>query len=112
VKASAEPKAAPARKASPKRPAEPALAAKAEAKAPRPAKVKLVRDSFTIPSDEYAVLLQLKQRALSSAYPAKKSELLRAGIKLLSGLSDAALLRALKDVPVIKTGRPKSKKGE
>ena len=73
------------------------------------AKPKLVRDSFTIPSDEYAALAQLKQRALGFAHPAKKSELLRAGIKLLAGLSDAALMRALKNVPAIKTGRPKSK---
>ena len=78
---------------------------------PKVVKVKLVRDSFTIPSDEYAVLGQLKQRALGFAHPAKKSELLRAGIKLLAGLNDAALMRALKNVPTIKTGRPKSKKG-
>ena len=42
----------------------------------------------------------------------KKSELLRAGVKLLAGLNDAALQRALKNVPAIKTGRPKTKKGE
>ncbi len=90
--------------------AAPAVApVKAEAK---PAKIKLVRDSFTMPSDEYAALPALKQRALGFAHPAKKSELLRAGIKLLAGLSDAALLKALKNVPEIKTGRPKSKKSD
>lgn len=100
VKAAAKPAAKPATK----------LAAPgAEAK---PAKVKLVRDSFTMPSDEYAALGQLKQRALAAAHPVKKSELLRAGVKLLAGLSDAALLRALKNVPAIKTGRPKTKKGD
>ena len=76
------------------------------------AKIKLMRDSFTMPSDEYAAFGTLKQRALLAAHPVKKSELLRAGIKLLVGLSDAALLRALKSVPAIKTGRPKAKKGE
>ncbi|HEX2010600.1 MAG TPA: hypothetical protein VJN44_06645, partial [Roseateles sp.] len=55
---------------------------------PKPAKIKLVRDSFTMPADEYAALGALKQRALASAHPAKKSELLRAGVKLLAGLSD------------------------
>ncbi|MCU7375196.1 hypothetical protein PEC18_31360 [Paucibacter sp. O1-1] len=79
---------------------------------PKPAKVKLVRDSFTMPSDEYAVLAVIKQRALAKAHPVKKSELLRAGVKLLEGLSDAALLRTLKGVPTIKTGRPKTKKGD
>lgn len=36
----------------------------------------------------------------------------RAGVKLLSGLSNAALLRALRVVPTIKTGRPKIKRPE
>lgn len=84
----------------------------APAVAAKPAKVKVVRDSFTIPSDEYAVLGKLKQRALTAAHHAKKSELLRAGIKLLASLDDAALVRALMTVPAIKTGRPKAKKGE
>ncbi|MBV8502101.1 MAG: hypothetical protein JO006_10305 [Paucibacter sp.] len=74
------------------------------------AKTKLVRDSFTMPADEYAALAQLKQRALAAAHPVKKSELLRAGVKLLAGLGEAALMRALTSVPAIKTGRPKSKK--
>jgi len=100
VKAAAKPATKPATK-----PAAPAAEAK-------PAKVKLVRDSFTMPSDEYAALGQLKQRALAAAHPVKKSELLRAGVKLLASLSDAALLRALNNVPAIKTGRPKTKKGD
>lgn len=95
----------------------PAKVKKAAAKpvvevAAKPAKVKLVRDSFAMPSDEYAAIGALKQRALAASISVKKSELLRAGIKLLGGLSDAALLRALKAVPAIKTGRPKSKKGD
>ena len=76
----------------------------------KPAKVKkpkLVRDSFTIPKDEYAALAELKQRSAKLAQPAKKSELLRAGIKALTALSDKALLGALKAVPSIQTGRPK-----
>ena len=76
-----------------------------EAKAKKP---KLVRDSFTIPKDEYAVIETLKQRAATLAQPVKKSELLRAGLKVLAGLSDAALRSALQAVPSIKTGRPKA----
>lgn len=82
-----------------------AVAPAKEAKAKKP---KLVRDSFTIPKDEYAVVETLKQRAATLAQPAKKSELLRAGLKLLAGLSDTALRSALKAVPSIKTGRPKA----
>lgn len=82
------------------------------AEVPRLAKVKLVRDSFTMPGDDYALLAALKQRALKAAHPAKKSEVLRAGLRVLAGLTDAALLAALKAVPSIKTGRPKGKKPE
>lgn len=69
-------------------------------------KNKLVRDSFTIPKAEYAVLNELKQRATRLTQPAKKSEILRAGIELLKGLSDTAFLAALAAVPNLKTGRP------
>lgn len=72
----------------------------------KPKKPKLVRDSFTIPKAEYVVLEELKQRAAKLTRPAKKSELLRAGIKALAALSDAAFLTALEQVPAIKTGRP------
>jgi hypothetical protein len=69
-------------------------------------KPKLVRDSFTIPKAEYQVLQDLKFRASRLTRPAKKSELLRAGVKALAALSDAAFLAALEKVPAIKTGRP------
>ncbi len=73
-------------------------------------KPKLVRDSFTIPKAEYGVLEELKQRAVKLARPVKKSELLRAGIKMLASLTDAAYLAALEQVPTIKTGRPALRK--
>lgn len=73
-------------------------------------KDKLVRDSFTMPKTEYVVLAELKQRAVRLARSVKKSELLRAGIKMLATLSDASLLTALAQVPAIKTGRPPLKK--
>lgn len=73
-------------------------------------KPKLVRDSFTIPKAEYVVLDDLKQRAAKLTRPAKKSELLRAAIKSLAALSDAAFLTALAQVPALKTGRPTLKK--
>lgn len=77
------------------------------AKTAKVKKPKLVRDSFTIPKDEYGALAEIKQRCAKLQQPAKKSELLRAGIKALAGMSDKRLLAALKAVPSIKTGRPK-----
>ncbi|WP_028455056.1 hypothetical protein [Chitinilyticum litopenaei] len=69
-------------------------------------KVKLVRDSYTIPDHEYAQLAVLKGRLLKQGAEFKKSELLRAGLLLLSTLDDAALQAAAGRVERIKTGRP------
>ncbi|MBP7519243.1 MAG: hypothetical protein KA896_02245 [Leptothrix sp. (in: Bacteria)] len=69
----------------------------------------VVRDSFTMPQDEYEQLDALKRRALALPMPIKKSELLRAGLKLLASLDDADLAQALAAVPLVKTGRPKGK---
>jgi hypothetical protein len=69
-------------------------------------RVKMIRDGFTIPKDEYQVLEALKLRAASLGTPSKKSELLRAGIKALVAMPDRDLLAALHRVPTIKTGRP------
>ena len=108
--------ATPTRKAAPAKPAAtPAAKRTAQAtaanaaktaKPEKPKKPKLVRDSFTIPKAEYAVLDQLKKRAAQSGTPAKKSEVLRAGLKALAGMEDAAFVAALGAVPALKTGRP------
>lgn len=82
-------------------------------KVAKPAKVKkpkLVRDSFTIPKDEYVVIDALKTRAANLGQAIKKSELLRAGIKALAAMSDIQYKAALNNVPTIKTGRPKNPK--
>jgi hypothetical protein len=79
----------------------------------KPAKVKkpkLVRDSFTIPKDEYVVIESLKTRAGKLGQAVKKSELLRAGVKALAAMSDIQFKAALSNVPTIKTGRPKGSK--
>lgn len=103
------PKKATVKKAGTKKPAAKPQTSATPVKAVKPEKTKkpkLVRDSFTIPKAEYVVLDDLKQRAAKLTRPAKKSELLRAGIKLLASISDAAFLTALEQVPAIKTGRP------
>lgn len=72
-------------------------------------KLKMERDSFTMPKIEYAQFSVLKDRLEKLGQPAKKSELLRAGIMQLSAMTDAALKVAMSKVPAIKTGRPKKK---
>ena len=89
-------------------------AAPVAAPAPQPVKPakahkpKLVRDSFTMPKDEYQVIDALKRRALGLERQVRKSELLRAGIQALAAMSDRAFLKAVNEVPTLKTGRPKA----
>lgn len=95
--------------------AKPLIKPLAKAKVDKPVKLKkpkLVRDSFTIPKAEYTVLDDLKQRATKLASAVKKSELIRAGVKALAAMSDAAFQAALKAVPTIKTGRPSKTKAD
>ena len=96
-----KPKAAPA-------PAPIKAKAKVATDVAKPAKAKLVRDSFTIPKDEYQALDALKARALGLGQHVKKGELLRAGIQALSAMPDRAFQKAVQAVPTLKTGRPKS----
>ena len=77
--------------------------------ADKPAKVKkakLVRDSFTMPEGEYALIAALKKRCLNAGVAAKKSEILRAAIASLAKLSDASVVAAVRRLDAIKTGRP------
>jgi hypothetical protein len=69
-------------------------------------KAKLVRDSFTMPDLEYALIAALKKRCLNAGLSAKKSEILRAAVANLARLSDASVLAAVRRLDVIKTGRP------
>ena len=117
VKAAAKPAAAKpavksAAKAAPKPAAKPSAkavdAAPADAAKEKVRKPKLVRDSFTMPEQEYAVLGQVKKACLKAGFEIKKSELLRIGVALISQLDLATLQKVLSSLPQLKTGRPKS----
>ncbi|WP_339940590.1 hypothetical protein [Undibacterium luofuense] len=75
--------------------------------APKPAKTKLVRDSFTMPEDEYAILGATKKACLKAGVEVKKSQLLRIGLLLLSQTETPALKKLIAELPVLKAGRPK-----
>ncbi len=84
----------------------PILAADTAAK-DKARKPKLVRDSFTMPEQEYAVLSQVKKACLKAGFEIKKSELLRIGVALISQIDLATLQTVLSALPQLKTGRPK-----
>jgi len=89
--------------------AKPAVKAAAQVAAPKVEKAKkpkMVRDIFTFPKNEYDVLDLLKLRAAKLGTPIKKTELIRAGVKAIAALGDAAFKAALAAVPSLKTGRP------
>jgi hypothetical protein len=93
---------APVARATPRRTPEPAAL---------PTKPVLVRDSFTMPQAEYAVLAQVKQACLKAGVEVKKSELLRIGVALLGQIDVAAVQAVLASLPQLKTGRPPGKQG-
>lgn len=72
----------------------------------KPKKLKMVRDSFTMPHDEYAQIAAIKERCLKAGVSTKKSEVLRAALQRLATLSDATLIKTIESLEKIKTGRP------
>jgi hypothetical protein len=104
VKAPAAAKPAAAKPAA----AKPAAAKPAAPAAEKARKPKRVRDSFTMPEQEYAVLGQVKKACIKAGFEIKKSELLRIGVALISQLDLATLKNVLGSLPQLKTGRPKN----
>jgi hypothetical protein len=68
---------------------------------------RVVRDSFTMPTDEYEQIAALKKRGLQRGVSATKSEVLRAGLAVLRAMDDRQLADVLGNVPKVKTGRPR-----
>jgi hypothetical protein len=66
----------------------------------------LVRDSFTMPESDFALIGTLKLSALTGQRAAKKSELLRAGLHALAAMDSPSLLTALDQLEPVKIGRP------
>lgn len=87
-----------------------------EATATRPAKpreepalkkTKVIRDSFTMPEDDYRLIGELKTRCLKMGVETNKGEVVRAGLKVLADMSDKEFRQAIGAVEKVKTGRPK-----
>lgn len=70
-------------------------------------KVKVVHDSFSMPKAEYHKIAEIKATCLNAGLHAKKSEVLRAGLKALGEMNEAQLKVAIAGLEKIKTGRPK-----
>ena len=71
---------------------------------------KVVRDTFSMPVAEYGVIEQIKDRCLEKKLVVNKSQVVRAGLALLQGISDGELLKVINKLTKVKAGRPAVKK--
>lgn len=71
-------------------------------------KPRLIRDTFSFPETDYALIAELKKRSLASGREAKKGEILRAGLIALAKLPDVDFIRALEQVEQLVPGRRSS----
>jgi hypothetical protein len=67
---------------------------------------KVIRDSFSMPSRDYRKITQLREKCLKTGINVTKSEILRAGLHVLEGLSMESLREVVRSVEKVKTGRP------
>lgn len=79
-------------------------------KADKPKKPKLVRDSFTMPEQEYALLGQVKKTCHAGGLDIKKSELLRIGVAQLAAMGLKKIKAAQTALTPLRAGRPKKHK--
>jgi len=74
----------------------------APAPAPPP---RAVRDSFSMPEDEYATIAHIKKRLIKKEIAANKSQVVRMAFALLQRLGDKELVELFESLPEVKVGR-------
>ena len=67
---------------------------------------KLVRDTFSMPHTDYQLIAEILERTPAMAARSTKSEIVRAGLKVLHNMDDEHLSQVLTQVRRLKTGRP------
>ena len=66
---------------------------------------KVRRDGFTMPASDYALIAHIQAASLQAGMSVTKSEVLRAGLQVLSQLPPPELTRVLRELEKVKTGR-------
>lgn len=77
--------------------------------ATKPKLEKVIRDAFTFPESDHKLIGELKKNGLKLEVQLNKSEIVRAGLHVLSELSKDKLKAVFLDIEKIKTGRPSKK---
>jgi len=66
---------------------------------------RVKRDLFSMPEADYVLIQQIRQRVMRAGLDSNKSEVVRAGLRLLHSLADDELQEAMASVERIKPGR-------
>lgn len=72
-------------------------------------RTKVKKYSYNMPKSEHSAIVALKEKLIEQGVKVKKSELIRAGIRLLVGLSDARIKGALEQLLTVAPLVEKSK---
>lgn len=73
----------------------------------KPKVVKTVKDTFSFPVADHELIGDLIATLLKNGVKANKSEIIRAGLHALNGLSQDELMDSLEGIDRIPVGRPK-----
>ena len=73
---------------------------------PSPTPEKVIRDGFTMPAEDYALIAQLQATGVQAGVVVSKSAVLRAGLHTLQALSPADLRQVFAALEKVKPGRP------
>jgi len=65
-----------------------------------------MRDGFTMPAEDYALIAQLQATGVQAGVVVSKSAVLRAGLHALKAMSPADLCQVFAALEKVKPGRP------
>ena len=71
----------------------------------KPEKIKMVRDSFSLPEGDYAKLIEMKKKCIAAGVHVKKSELMCLGLLQLAKLGNASLITSAKRIATVKKNK-------
>lgn len=73
---------------------------------------KLIRDTFSMPDSDYQLIAEILERSPAMTARSTKSEIIRAGLKVLHTMDDEHLSEVLNQVQRLKTGRPAKRRSK
>ena len=77
-----------------------------DAPLPKPEHTKVVRDGFSMPAADHALIATIQSTAMQAGFHMSKSEVFRAALRVLSELSAEELQQVYASLERVKPGRP------